>query len=137
MRIMDKETAAKYDIDNYRSYVELLVTKSNYTILPSEPLRFRHMEGGGMEEVNIERPRQVDIAVAIQEVLKNNPDKLISENEIIRLPVGKFVRDYIKEYHSKVSRIDLKNAIDHGLQAGILHSLEIIAGTKTKQIIST
>ena len=137
MRIMDKETGAKYDIDNHRAYVELLVTKSNYTILPSEPLRFRHMEGGGMEQVEVDQPRHGDIAVAIQEALKNNPDKLISENEISRLPVGKFVRDYIKEYHSKVSRIDIKNAIYHGLQTGILHQLEIVAGTKSKWIIST
>lgn len=137
MRIMDKDTAAKYDIDNHRAYVELLITKSNYTVLPSVPLRFRHMEEGGMEEVDIDRPRRESIVIAIQEALRNNPDKLVSINEIIKLKPGDFVRSHIKEFNVKVSRVDIKKAIDHGLQTGVLHELEVLAGKKMRKIIST
>ncbi len=136
MRVMEEKTAAKYEIDNHRSYVELLVTKSNYTILPSEPLRFRHMEGGGMEQVDVEQPRRENIVIAIKEALKTNPDKLVSINEIIKLETGDFVRNYIKELNGKVSRVETKNAIDYGLQTGLLHELEVLAGKKMRKIIS-
>ncbi len=134
IKIMDEETGKKLDVDNHRSYIEVLITKSNYTALPSEPLRFKHV-GGGLEQVELGQKRRDDIIKLISEVLEKCPHKLISQNEMSRLKEGEFVRNHIKKYDKKASRVDINDAIIHGLQTNIFYELDVQAGTKWKKVI--
>ena len=135
IKVMDEDTGKKFYIDNHKSYIEMLVTKSNYTALPSEPLRFKHVEGSGLEQVDLSQKGLDGIVDLICNVLETNPHKMASQNEILRLKEGEFVRNYIKKHDKKVSRSDINNAIIYGLQTNIFYELDVQAGTKTKKII--
>lgn len=135
VKIMDQDAGIKFDLDNHRAYLELLVTKSNYTCLPSEPLRFRHVSGGGLVQVDLSQKRLVSIASQIRDVLEANPHKSVSQNEIYKLKAGDFVRDHVREHNKKISRNDIKKAISYGLQSNLFYELEIPAGTKSRKII--
>lgn len=134
IKVMDEETGVKLDVDNHRSYIEVLVTKSNYTALPFDPLRFKHI-GGGLEQVELGQKRRDGIVSLICDILRKNPHKLVSQNEILKLKEGSFVRNYIKEHDKKASRSDINNAIIYGLRTNIFHELEIQTNTRPKQIL--
>lgn len=134
IKVMDEETGKKLEVENHRSYVEVLVTKSNYTALQSEPLRFKHV-GGGLEQVELGQKRLERLATLIRAALEKNLHKNVSQNEILKMKEGEFVRNYIKKHDKKASRSDIENAIVYGLQMGMFYELEIQAGTKTRKII--
>lgn len=134
IKMMDEETGEKLDVDNHKSYIEVMITKSNYTALPPEPLRFKHVEGG-LEQVELGQKRMEGIAVLIRAALEKNLHKNVSHNEISKLKEGEFVRKYIKKHDKKASRGDIDNAIIYGLQMGIFYELDIPAGTKTRKVI--
>lgn len=133
IKVMDEETGRKLDVDNHRAYIEVLVTKSNYTALAVEPLRFKHV-GGGLEQVELGQKMLEDIAMLIRAALEKS-GKTISQNEIARRKEGEFVRNYIKKHDRKVSQTDIDNAIIHGLKIGIFCELPVPAGKKTRKII--
>ena len=130
---MDEETGRKLGVDNHRSYVEVLVTKSNYTALRLDPLRFKHI-GGGLEQVELGQKMLEDLAALVRAALEKS-GKSLSQNEIARRKEGEFVRNYIKKHGMKVSQTDIDNSIIHGLKIGMFYELEVPAGTKTRKII--
>lgn len=134
VRVMDEETGRKLEVDNHRAYIEVLVTKSNYTAPAVEPLRFRHVEDG-LEQVELGQKRLEGIANLIRGALKKSGYKMVSKNEILKTPEGEFVRNYIKKHDRKASRTDIDNAIIHGLKIGMFYELEVRTGARPRTII--
>lgn len=133
---MDSTTGDKYGIDDYYKFIEFKITKNSYGPLANEEIYFKFTDEGVLERAMLKQERLDNICQSIKDILTNNPGKLLSRNEIIKLNSGKFIRDYIKQNHGNVSRSDFKTAINYGFQNGVLSQINVQSGGKPKLVIS-
>lgn len=135
LKRMDKKIGDEHDLEDYHKYVQFKITKNSYGPLTNDELYFKFTEDGGLERVQLKQKKLSDIATSIKELLIGSPQKYLSQNEIIKLSAGKFVRESLKDVYGKVSRNNLKAAINFGLTNQILSEIQIESGGKPKVIL--
>ena len=137
LRTMDEQTAKKYDLDEYRNFVEFDVSKSNYAPRLPGTIYFRRGDHGVLVPVNLEFNRLKDMAEELCTILadmqKNGTS--LTRRELVQRPEGKEVTARLRDRFSKVSRADLNDAIEYAEKEGWLSSQTLTGKTNSKGVL--
>jgi hypothetical protein len=119
MQEMTDEDGQKYNVSN-REYVEIDITKANYTARLPGSLYFKRVEGGILETVNMNSDRlEILSRLFVDELLSTN--KQISKNDLIKKKDN--AKSIIKNLKGEAGfnhKNDMKNIINYSLENKLL-----------------
>ncbi|RJR40814.1 MAG: hypothetical protein C4576_19815 [Desulfobacteraceae bacterium] len=136
LRTMDEKTAEKFEIEDFKSFVEFDVSKSNYAPRLPATIYFKRAEHGVLVPVNLSNQRFNAMAEHLCSLLKENENSL-SRRELISQKPGELVREQMKErFGRRYNRSDLTNTVDFALKVGMLSEFALSSSTRGKAILS-
>ncbi|RJR40791.1 MAG: hypothetical protein C4576_19700 [Desulfobacteraceae bacterium] len=120
LRTMDEQTAKKYDLEDFRTYVEFDVSKSNYAPRLPATIYFKRGEHGVLVPVNLEFQRLKSAADRLCFLLQEEgtAGNTYTEREIIYEKAGKEIREQMKE--TGYTRRQLSEVVDFAIREGTI-----------------
>ncbi len=125
LRTMDEKTAEKYNLEDFRTYVEFDVSKSNYAPRLPGTLHFKRGEHGVLVPVNLEFQRIREKANLLSSLLEaeRKEGRMYTRQELLYRPCAKEVREQMGK------RKDVTEALDFALKEG---SIEAFSTTQAE-----
>lgn len=137
MRGMTESDSNKFDDVNPRDYVEVDISKANYTAKLPNSVYFRRGDGGILEPVNLGMDRIKGVAEALAYELSLLIEQPVSRGDLIKKRgQGKVISATLKDSIALNHKRDMSNAIIYGLREGLFHEYEIDStGGKPKNVL--
>lgn len=137
MAQMDKATADRYSIDDYRNYVAFDVPKSNYAARQGGPLYFKRGVNGVLEFIKLENSRAKSMADLLFELLDEDPIKY-SIRDLRQEKLGADICKDMKENFSSFQRSkDMPDIIKHMIKNDMVKEVGIETGKTIKLVLET
>jgi replicative DNA helicase len=125
MREMTENDSKKYDVDNTRDYVELDISKANYTAKLPNSVYFKRGEGGLLEPVNLNIDRIKELAEVLVYELSKVSDPISKRDLFKKLGKGKDISLSLKESVGLNHSRDMGNVINYALREGLIFETEV------------
>jgi len=125
MREMTEMDGKKYDIANTRDYVEMDISKANYTAKLPNSVFFKRLEGGMLEPVNLNLDRIKELADALVYELSQVTEPISKRDLLKKLGEGKDISKTLKESYGLNHSRDMGNIIDYALKEGMIYEVEV------------
>ncbi|RJR42493.1 MAG: hypothetical protein C4576_15995 [Desulfobacteraceae bacterium] len=137
LRTMDEQTAKRYDLEDFRAYVEFDVSKSNYAPQLPGTIYFRRGEHGVLVPVNLEFHRLRDMADELCSILAESQKSgiTLTKRELLSQSAGKEVRERLKDRFGKANRNELSTVIEYAMKEGLLTSQTLSGSTNSRGIL--
>jgi replicative DNA helicase len=124
MREMSENDGDKLDV-NPREYIELDVTKANYTAKLPSSIYFKRGEGGLLETVDLSHDRIKGLAEALVYELSKISDPVSKRDLLKKLGRGKDISSELKKSAGLNHSRDMGNVINYALREGLIYEAEI------------
>jgi hypothetical protein len=135
MREMSESDGNKYDV-NPRDYVEVDVTKANYTAKLSSSIYFKRGEGGLLETVDLSHDRISQITELLINELTELPEDISRADLQLKRGAGKDIISKLKELLPSLNhKRDIGPVIDYALENGLLYEIKLSTKGKPKSIL--
>jgi replicative DNA helicase len=135
MQEMTESDGNKFDV-NHRDYVEVDITKANYTAKLPSSIYFKRGEGGILKPVNLLHDRVNQITELLINELTVLPEDISRADLQLKRGLGKDVIDRIKESFPSINhKNDIVSAINYALENGLLYEIKLPTKGKPKVIL--
>lgn len=132
---MDKETADRYHIDDFKSYVVFDIPKSNYSAALQAPMYFKRGISGALEYVSLEDTREANMAEFMVELIANDTVQYSLRDLEKSKAADDLVKDLKANFPSFQRRKDMSNLVRHCLDKNMLKLTDILSGKTQKTIL--
>jgi len=132
---LDEKEAAKLNIDDYRQYVKIAVSKINIGPKDSDAAFLKFDEKGMLHAVNVYAERMQGFANHFLYLLVNEEQRF-TRREILKGQAAAPISDQMKEaFPHFTRRKDLPNLLDYMLKEGMLEERTITTAKTSKTIL--
>jgi len=137
---LSEKLVTDFGIDDPTQYAHMRFTKCSYAPLPNGDVFLKRTETGRLERCypqNLSCHIIVNLLCEALECHYADGGGNLTERQIVKEPIGKNIRDSIKEKYPSATRIKISDAVLTGISTGKLISEDVLNGVNVCQIIKT